>query len=130
MLERLEHLIKEKQSFSFYETTLSGLAYLSFIKTAKEKGYGITFFFVFLNSVNLAIERVAIRVSKGGHSIPKDVIERRYYKGLKNFAKYAAEADDWYVYDNSGREYEMVAKRVDKEEKVINFELFKIISDK
>ncbi len=127
MLERLEQLMKESKSFSF-ETTLSGLSYLGFIKNAKDLGYGITFFFVYLNSVNLAIERVAIRVSKGGHTIPEDVIERRYHKGLKNFSLYAVQADDWYVYDNSGSEYELVAKSVDKEENIINFELFKIIS--
>lgn len=34
MLERLEHFIKTKQSFAF-ETTLSGLAYLNFIRLAK-----------------------------------------------------------------------------------------------
>jgi predicted ABC-type ATPase len=129
MLGRLEQLIKESQSFSF-ETTLSGLTYLDFIKKAKEKGYGVTFFFVYLNSVNLAVERVAIRVSKGGHSIPGDVIERRYHKGLTNFSRYAAEADDWYIYDNSGSEYELVAKSANSGEKIINFELFKIITGK
>ena len=97
---------------------------------AKERGYGITLFFVFLNSVNLAKERVAIRVSKGGHSIPEEVIERRYHKGLHNFSTYAKEANDWYVYDNSGNEYLLVAKSIDKEEKIINFEIFKIIVDK
>ncbi len=129
MLERLEQLIGENKSFSF-ETTLSGLTYLDFIRKAKEKGYGITLFFVFLNSVNLAKERVAIRVSKGGHSIPDEVIERRYHKGLLNFSTYAKEANDWYVYDNSGSEYELVAKSIDKEEKIINFELFKSIVHK
>ena len=94
MLERLEQLIGENKSFSF-ETTLSGLTYLDFIRKAKEKGYGITLFFVFLNSVKLAKERVAIRVSKGGHSIPDEVIERRYHKGLLNFSTYAKEANDW-----------------------------------
>jgi len=129
MLERVEQLVEENQSFSF-ETTLSGLAYLSFIKKAKEKGYGITFFFVYLNSEELAIERVAIRVSKGGHTIAEDVIRRRYAKGLHNFTAYAALADDWYMYDNSGAGYELVAKKVNNEEEIINFELFKIISGK
>lgn len=129
MLERLEQLIEENKNFSF-ETTLSGITYLNFIKKAKEKGYGITLFFVFLNSVNLAKERVALRVSKGGHSIPEEVIERRYHKGLLNFSTYAKEANDWYVYDNSGSEYELVAKNIDKDEKIINFEIFKIIADK
>lgn len=129
MLERMGNLINENKSFSF-ETTLSGLAYLKFITTAWEKGYGITFFFVFINSFHLAIARVALRVSKGGHHIPPDVIERRYYKGLQNFSRYAAQANDWYLYDNSGSEYKLVAKNVDKVEKIINFELFKIISGK
>lgn len=127
MLDRLRQLIGESQTFSF-ETTLSGLAYLNFIKKAKERRYGITLFFVYLNSVNLAIERVAIRVSKGGHTIPKEVIERRYYKGLKNFNLYAAQADDWYIYDNSGSGYELVAKNIDGEEKIINFDVFKIVA--
>ncbi len=129
MLERLGHLLKDFESFSF-ETTLSGLAYLGFIKKAKEKGYGITLFFVYLNSINLAKERVALRVSKGGHTIPGDVIERRYYKGLRNFSRYAMEADDWYIYDNSGSGYELVAKNIDRAEKIINFDLFQIIADR
>lgn len=127
MLQRLEQLIEENQSFSF-ETTLSGVTYLNFIKKAMEKGYGITFFFVYLNSVELAKERVALRVSKGGHSIPEDVIERRYYKGLQNFSKYAAIADDWYIYENSGKSYELVASRENDEKKIINFEIFKLIT--
>ena len=127
MLGRIEQMLEKAESFSF-ETTLSGSMYLNFIKKAKAKGYGITFFFVYLNSVNLAIDRVAIRVSKGGHSIPKDAIERRYHKGLRNFYRFAAEANDWYIYDNSGSEYELVAKSVDDTREIINFELFKIIT--
>lgn len=129
MLQRLEQLVEENQSFSF-ETTLSGLTYIEFIKKVKAKGYGITFFFVYLNSVELAKERVAIRVTKGGHSIPVDVIERRYYKGLENFKRYSKEANDWYVYDNSGKEYELVAKSIDNHEEIINFELFNLINIK
>jgi len=63
-------------------------------------------------------------------SIPKDIIERRYYKGLRNFSRYATEANDWYVYDNSGSEYQLVAKSIEGEENIINLELFNIISGK
>ncbi len=49
---------------------------------------------------------------------------------LNNFLKYAAEANDWYVYHNSGSEYNLVAKNVSGENKIFNFELFKIISGK
>ena len=121
MLERMSNLTKENKSFSF-ETTLSGLAYLKFITTAREKGYGIKFFFVYIKSFHLAIERVALRVIKEGHNIPPEVIERRYYKGLQNFSRYTAHANVWYLYDNSGSEYELVAKSVDKVEKIISGE--------
>jgi predicted ABC-type ATPase len=127
MLERIEQMLEKLQSFSF-ETTLSGLTYINLIKKAKVKGYEITLFYVYLDSVALALERVAIRVSKGGHSIPKDVMERRYYKGLRNFSRYAAESDDWYIYDNSGTEYQMVANDVNNIQEIINFELFEILT--
>ena len=123
MLERLDYLIKERKSFAF-ETTLSGLSYLKLIRDAKLNNYNIIFFFVFLDSIDLAKQRVSIRVSKGGHSIPEDIIERRYIKGLKNFSQYAQEADDWYIYDNSGNEYQLVAKNVLGKEEIFNFEIF------
>jgi len=129
MLDRLDQLINEVQDFSF-ETTLSGTTYLNFLKKAKEKGYAITLFFVYLNSETLALERVGIRVSKGGHNIPGDVVERRYFKGLKNFSLYSTLVDDWYIYDNSGSKYELVAKSIGKVQKIINFDVFKVLTDK
>ncbi len=127
MLERIAHLIKTNKSFSF-ETTLSGLSYLKIIEEAKKQGYGITFFFVYLDSVELAKNRVALRVSKGGHNIPQAVIERRYSKGLANFSKYASLSDDWYIYDNSGSSYKLVAKNVEKNIEIVNFDLYKKIT--
>ena len=123
MLLRLEYLIHENKSFAF-ETTLSGLSYLKFIKMAKLKGYDVVFFFLWLNSAELAIQRVAARVAKGGHNIPEDVIKRRFAKGIQNFSKYAAEADDWYIYNNSGKKYELIAKNIIGKLEIFNFELF------
>jgi predicted ABC-type ATPase len=123
MLERLKHLIDGKKSFAF-ETTLSGLAYLKFIQSAKSKGYDIILFFIWLNNFELAKKRVAVRVSKGGHDIPEDVIERRYTKGIKNFCKYLREVDDWYIYDNSGSQYILVAKSIASKKDIFNFDLY------
>ena len=127
MIERIEQLINADKSFSF-ETTLSGLSYLKFVKDAKAKGYGITFFFVYLNSAELAKSRVALRVSKGGHNIPDEVVTRRYSKGINNFSKYALLADDWYLYDNSASDYQLVAKSVSGEKEISNFDLYNKIS--
>jgi predicted ABC-type ATPase len=123
MLERLEQLIKEKKSFAF-ETTLSGLSYLKFINMARLTGFDIVLFFVWLDSFELAKKRVATRVSKGGHNIPEDIIERRYWKGIKNFSRYALESDSWFIYDNSGSEYVLIAKCVEGEREIFNFEVF------
>ena len=95
MLERMDNLIEAKQNFAF-ETTLSGLSYLKIIEKAITNGFTVTLFFVYLESYKMAIDRVAFRVSKGGHAIPDEIIERRYGKGLKNFPKYAAIVTDWY----------------------------------
>lgn len=124
MLRRLDQLITDRKSFAF-ETTLSGLSYISFIKKAKVSGYDIVFFFVHLNSFQLAQSRVAFRVTRGGHNIPPDVIERRYFKGLANFSLYQQLADDWYAYDNSGTEYVLTAKGVAGEIQISNFEIYK-----
>ena len=47
--------------------------------------YETVLFFFYLSSVQLAKQRVALRVSKGGHNIPEGVIERRYLLGIKTF---------------------------------------------
>src|SRR5665647_3259550 len=113
MIERLNQLLKEKKSFAF-ETTLSGVTYLQFIKLAKLAGYDIILFFIWLENFQLAKSRVAARVSKGGHNIPEYIIERRYKKGIENFSKYASQAKDWYVYDNSDTEYLLIAKSIER----------------
>jgi len=83
MLNRIDELLKENESFAF-ETTLSTRSYKNKIKTAREKEYTITLLFFWLQSIELAKERVKIRVSEGGHNIEPDVIERRYLNGIKN----------------------------------------------
>jgi len=129
MLRRLNQLINDNKSFAF-ETTLSGLAYLKFIKQAKAAGFEVIFFFVHLHSYQLAQSRVAFRVQNGGHNIPPAVIERRYNKGLQNFLMYQQLANDWYVFDNSGTEYVPVAKGIAGEVEIFNFEIYqKLTSD-
>ena len=129
MLQRIDSLIENKQSFAF-ETTLSGLTYIKIIEKARANGFDVTLFFVYLESAAMAGDRVAFRVKKGGHHIPKDVIERRYLKGLKNLPKYAAIVQNWYLLNNSGDKYLMIAKNIDGIKEILNFKLFKnLIAD-
>jgi predicted ABC-type ATPase len=67
--------------------------------------------FFWLNDVKLAIDRVAIRVSEGGHNISGDVIVRRYFKGLANLTRIFLDiCDYWIVIDNSGTPYKLIAE--------------------
>ena len=101
MLKRIEELLAREESFSI-ETTLATRSYVNLVHRAHNKGYRVTLLFFWLNSPELAIQRVAERVSKGGHDIPEDIIRRRYVSGLQNLLNlYAAEVDSWSIYDNS-----------------------------
>ena len=101
MLKRIEELLAREESFSL-ETTLATRSYVNLVRRAHNKGYRVTLLFFWLNSPELAIQRVAERVSKGGHDIPEDIIRRRYVSGIQNlFNLYAAEVDAWSIYDNS-----------------------------
>lgn len=108
MLKRIDFLIETKQNFAV-ETTLSSKSYLKTIQKAKDQGYEVTLLFFWLNSIGLALERVKIRVSKGGHSIEENVITRRYTRGLQNLSTYCELCDQWYVYDNSNNSSKLIA---------------------
>jgi predicted ABC-type ATPase len=69
----------------------------------KQAGYQVVLFFLQLPSEDLAVARVADRVSQGGHDIPEAVIRRRFHAGIANFhALYKPLVDDWRLYDHSG----------------------------
>lgn len=109
MLERVNELLVQDVDFAI-ETTLTTISYRQTIELAKQKGYHITLLFFWLNDVNLAIERVKIRVSEGGHHITEEVIIRRYYKGISNLIKvFTSLSDYWIVIDNSVEPYYIIA---------------------
>lgn len=110
MLSKIDKLISNKQDFAF-ETTLSTKSYTNTIKKARQTGYQVTLMFFYLDSEDLAIERVKTRVTEGGHNIPKPVIIRRYFSGLKNlFNLYMSIYDYWMLFDNSKLHSEFIAE--------------------
>lgn len=101
MLHRLQELAKEQRDFAF-ETTLATRFYSRWLAKLQSEGYHVHLVFLWLNSPDLAIERVAERVRMGGHDIPEQTIRRRYERGLKNFFKlYRPMVDSWQVFDAS-----------------------------
>ena len=71
------------------------------IREVQAVGYSVQIIYFWLPNADLAVERVAYRVSRGGHDIPEDVIRRRHLKGWQNFLTiYRPLADTWRVYNN------------------------------
>jgi len=120
MLARIDELLKSQQDFSF-ETTLSTRSFVTTINTAREKGYYITLIFFWLESIQLAKDRVKKRVTEGGHNIEAEVIERRYTSGLSNLFKlYANKVDSLLIYDNSNIESELIAEKEQNGEFIVH----------
>jgi len=85
-----------------FETTLSSRTLLPRIKAMQSSGYQCHLVFCWLPSADMAVMRVAKRVVAGGHSIPEDVIRRRYERGLENlFGHYLGTVDSWRIVDNT-----------------------------
>ena len=119
MLHRIKELMKHGSDFAF-ETTLSTRSYVKTIEKAKETDYFVTLVYLWLNSPELAIERVKTRVNEGGHYIAEDVIRRRYYSGLKNlFNLYLPVSDYWMIIDNSENPFKLIGEGYSNKSKEI-----------
>jgi predicted ABC-type ATPase len=101
MLQRLDELAEERQSFSF-ETTGASRSFAARINRLKNQGYYFLLAYVWVKSADVSVQRVAQRVALGGHNVPEDTIRRRYLRGLANFFDlYRPLADEWRFFDNS-----------------------------
>ena len=101
MLQRIEDLLAKDETFSI-ETTLATKSYISLVRRAQAKGYTVRLLFFWLNSPELALQRISERVAKGGHNIPEPIVRRRYIAGISNlFRLFMSEVDSWEIYDNS-----------------------------
>ena len=96
------------------------------IREAQREGYYVTLLYFWLNTPDLAVERVKMRVAAGGHNIPEATIRRRYEAGIHNlFELYLPISDYWMITDNSMSPMEVIAKgfKNDKRE-VYNLDIF------
>ena len=83
------------------ETTLTGNSIIKLVDQVKEKGYKVHLFYVGVNSPEIAKERIAGRVKKGGHDIPNETVEKRYYESIDNLKIILPKVDLAEIYDNS-----------------------------
>ena len=118
MYKRIKELIASGETFAM-ETTLATRSGANLIREAQREGYYVTLLYFWLNTPDLAVERVKMRVAAGGHNIPESTIRRRYEAGIHNlFELYIPICDYWMIADNSMSPMEVIAKgfRSDKKE--------------
>jgi len=127
MLEQIHSLAKRGADFGF-ETTLSGRTHVKLLQETKKKGYLVHIFFLWISHVELALERIRLRVRNGGHGIPEATVRRRFNRSLPNFLRvYKPLADSWTIFDNSGDVPRMIAIEESGRIKIIDADLFKIL---
>ena len=112
MLRRLDALAAASANFAF-ETTLASRHFARWIgKLKQERDYRFHLFYLWLPNAETAISRVASRVRQGGHSVPPDVIRRRYDGGLRNFFElFSPIADSWEIHENTSSSPRLIAAR-------------------
>ena len=104
-------LLAERASF-IVESTLAGHGAMSLLKKAKLAGYRTRLVYVSLRDPELHIERVTLRVARGGHDVPDADIRRRYSRSMARAPELMRLANETLVLDNSGATFErMLALR-------------------
>jgi predicted ABC-type ATPase len=94
------------------ETVLSTAKYRRLVSQAKGLGYEVCLLYVLLDHPDRNVERVAMRISKGGHAVPEDKIRSRYWRSLEQMPWFLEQSDRAWLYDNSGSEPQLVGRKV------------------
>ena len=93
-------LLAERKKFSF-ETVFSHPSKLDIMRQAAGMGYKVYLYFVSTESPQINIFRVKARRAKGGHDVPFDKIESRYYRSMGLLFDACQIAYQTFFWDNS-----------------------------
>jgi predicted ABC-type ATPase len=95
------------------ETVLSTGKYRRLVDKAKSLGFEVQLIYVMLASVELNVERVALRVRRGGHAVPEEKIRSRHERSLAQLPWFFNRSDLALIYDNSGASPRLVGQKKD-----------------
>jgi predicted ABC-type ATPase len=93
------------------ETVLSTPKYRRLVEKARKLGFEIQLIYVMLKSVELNVERVALRVKRGGHPVPEEKIRQRHQRSLAQLPWFFNAADLVVIYDNSGATPQLIGEK-------------------
>ena len=83
-----------------FETNFRSAQVMDSVTQFKQNDYETRLLFFGLDSVEAAIQRVAIRVSLGGHNVSLENIKANYKEGLKNLGAYYKAFDQVEIWQN------------------------------
>ena len=114
-----------------FETALATRSYTSLVRDAQQAGYKVTLLFIWLDSPETAVQRVADRVAEGGHNIPEETVRRRYSRGIFNLINlYIPVCDRWIIINNQNIVPELIARGEQSGENIIqNLYIWGVIND-
>jgi predicted ABC-type ATPase len=95
------------------ETVLSTPKYRRLVNKAKARGFAVWLIYVVLDTAERNIERVRLRVQKGGHTVPEHKIRSRRAGSLIQFPWFLDQADSAWIYDNSGAQPKRIGEKRD-----------------
>jgi predicted ABC-type ATPase len=94
-------LVRQRESFVF-ETVFSDPVgdKVAFLKDAATAGYTVILCFIGISGPEVSEQRVAVRVSQGGHDVPTDKLQTRYPRTLANLRNALREVPHVWIFDN------------------------------
>jgi predicted ABC-type ATPase len=94
-------LVNQRESFVF-ETVFSDPVgdKLGFLKEAIAAGYTVVLCFIGVSGPKVSEERVAMRVSQGGHDVPQEKLVARFPRTLANLEAAIRELPHVLIFDN------------------------------
>ena len=100
LLKQIDDCLRRRETFAL-ESTLSGKTYIQLFRRAKQLGFEIELYYLWLSNPAHAVARVRERVKKGGHHVPVADIRRRFKRSLAHLLNdYLPLATRWTILDN------------------------------
>jgi predicted ABC-type ATPase len=95
-------LVEREESFVF-ETVFSEPVgdKVAFLEEAAGRGYVVVLCYIGLSAADQSVERVAMRVTQGGHDVPDDKLQTRFSRTLINLRAAITRLPHVLIYDNS-----------------------------
>ena len=93
------------------ETVLSTSKYRRLVTKARERHFDVRFIYIYVDSLELQLERIRLRVAKGGHDVPAEKVAARRDRSFAELPWFFWRSNQAWIFDNSGAEPKIVARK-------------------